>query len=167
MRRLTFLTAAVLGLLLWGPTPPRVEAGEARLYFVGVLHDGRQVRGQEFPAGSLRELLIVVEYRHLAGTRTQRLDLYTPGGALYRQLTTEVTLAGQGRPVATGASRPDRGKSRGRTPAPAWGERVETRLPVGGTWITEFSLFGAWRVDVYLDQERMPITTSEVFILTP
>lgn len=43
---------------------------------------------------------------------------------------------------------------------------METRLPVGGTWITEYYLYGAWRVDVYLDREELPIT-SEVFVLTP
>jgi hypothetical protein len=37
---------------------------------------------------------------------------------------------------------------------------------VGGTWITEYSLFGAWRVEVYLDRDTMPITTG-VFVLTP
>jgi hypothetical protein len=35
---------------------------------------------------------------------------------------------------------------------------------VGGSWITEYGLFGAWRVDVYLDGQRTPTTTA-AFIL--
>jgi len=33
---------------------------------------------------------------------------------------------------------------------------------VGGTWITENALFGPWRVDVYLDSDRIP-AASETF----
>ncbi len=43
-------------------------------------------------------------------------------------------------------------------------ERVETRLPVGGTWITEHDLFGTWRVEVYLDTGRRTTTTAS-FVL--
>jgi hypothetical protein len=35
---------------------------------------------------------------------------------------------------------------------------TEARLP-GGTWITEHSLFGAWRVLVYLDNNATPVAT--------
>jgi hypothetical protein len=39
-------------------------------------------------------------------------------------------------------------------------------LPVGGTWISEHSLFGDWGVDVYLDRDRAPIL-SRGFTLVP
>ncbi len=64
--------------------------------------------------------------------------------------------------MAAGVDKPDKGKGRR---VVRW-ERVETRLPVWGAWITQYSLFGAWRVEVYLDLERMPIT-SGVFVLSP
>ena len=35
---------------------------------------------------------------------------------------------------------------------------VETRLPVAGTWITEYDLHGRWTVNVYLDDAVKPIT---------
>jgi hypothetical protein len=43
---------------------------------------------------------------------------------------------------------------------------VPTSLPVGGTWITEYSLFGTWRVDVYLGGQSSPVTTAS-FVLNP
>ena len=164
MRQRTLLTAAVLSALLVGLAPPGLEANEARLHFVGLLHDKRLVRGEEFSAESLRDLLIVVEYRHLSGPHIQRIDLFSPDGALYQQLSTEFTLAG-GRVPGEGP-KPAKAKGRGSDQRGGWGEAVETRLQVGGTWITEHSLFGAWRVEVYLDSERMPIT-SRVFVLIP
>lgn len=164
MRRRTLLTAAVLSALLVGLAPQGLEAKEARLHFVGLLHDTRLVRGEEFAAGSLRDLLIVVEYRHLSGLHIQRIELYSPDGSLYQQRSTEVTLAGDR--VAGAGRKPDKGKGRGGEDKAGWGERVEVRLPVGGTWITEHALFGAWRVEVYLDSERLPIA-SGVFVLTP
>jgi hypothetical protein len=46
------------------------------------------------------------------------------------------------------------------------GVPVETLLPVGGTWITEYSLVGSWQIDLYLDNSRTPVA-SKTFQLTP
>ena len=169
MRRRTLLTAAVLSALLVGLAPQGLEAKEARVHFVGLLHDGRLTGGEEFSGASLRDLLIVVEYRHLSGLHIQRIELYSPDGSLYQQRSTEVTLAGDrgdGPKADKKGDKGDKGKGPGSDRRGGRGERVEVRLPVGGTWITEHALFGAWRVEVYLDSERLPIA-SGVFVLTP
>jgi len=137
-----------------GYVPPVIhEEGPLRVHFIGLLHTGKQDPGREFSARTLRDLLILVEYRSLsAGPHTQRLKLFLPDGALYQQFTTAFET-----PPEDGA----RGKGyRG----PAW-QPVETRLPVGGTWITEHALYGSWRFEVYLDAAPQPIV-SHRFTLT-
>ena len=151
MRRRMILTAVALSALLWGLAPCGLEAGEARLSFVGHLQHGRVQGGTEFSAQSLGDLRIVVEYRDLSGiNHTQRIELYSPDGSLYQRFSTAFKVAA----TVAKLKASDR-----------W-EPVETRLPVWGTWITQYSLFGAWLVEVYLDRERMPITTG-VFVLSP
>ena len=135
-----------------GYVPPLVEeAGPVRLQLIGLLHTGREQPGWAFSARTIRDLLIVVEYRDLpAGPHTQRLKLFLPDGALYQQFTREFAADGP----------PERGRGR-RGPGR---EVVETRLPVGGTWITEHGLYGKWRFEVYLDQAPQP-TASHTFTL--
>jgi hypothetical protein len=136
-----------------GYVPPVVEErGAVRIHLVGLLHTGTEHPGRAFSARTLRDLLLVVEYRALpAGAHTQRLKLYAPDGALYQQFTTAFAVTGD----------PARGQSRR---GAGW-LPVETRLPVGGTWITEHSLYGAWRLEVYLDAALQP-TESHTFTLT-
>ncbi|MFQ5947900.1 MAG: hypothetical protein ACE5KX_03455 [Acidimicrobiia bacterium] len=109
----------------------------ATLQLIGVNHDGTETGGAQFSGGLVRNLRILVGWNNLSGSHTQRLELFSPDGSLYQRLSAQFT-----------------------------GTSVETRLSVGGTWITQHSLFGAWGVKVYLDRERMPIT-SGVFVLTP
>lgn len=131
-------------LLLLGLSPLPAAGGShggpasASLQLIGVNHDGSQTGGTQFSGGSIRDLRIVVGWANLSGTHTQRLELSSPDGALYQRLTTQFSGA----------------------------PSLETRLPVGGTWITQHALFGAWRVDVFLDSQAMPIA-SGVFVLTP
>lgn len=110
----------------------------AALQLIGVDHNGTPTGGTAFSGGGLRDLWIVVAWSDLAGPHTQRLELRSPDGSLYQRLTTRVQ----------GAS------------------SVQARLPVGGTWITEYRLFGAWQVDVFLDRSVSP-TASATFLLTP
>ncbi len=178
MRKSVVLSVALLAALLWGLpaeaakagagrapvtggtgtgtsgyVPPVVEEhGAVRVHLVGLLHDGKQLPGgRHFTTRTLRDLLLVVEYRALpAGPHTQRLKLFAPDGALYQQFTTEFAVNGD----------PARGHGYRGT---AW-RPVETRLPVGGTWITEHSLYGTWRLEVYLDAASQP-TESHPFTL--
>jgi len=130
-----------------GYVPPVIhEEGPLRVHFIGLLHTGKQDSGWRFSGQTLRDLVIVVEYRDLpAGSHTQRLKLFLPDGALYQQFTTEVQANGQSRRGA------------------GW-DPVEVRLPVGGTWITEHALYGTWRFEVYLDQDRQS-TAQGTFVL--
>jgi hypothetical protein len=107
--------------------------------FVGVMQDLTLLKRNDFVADLVRQLKIIV-YWKVAGKHAQRLELFTPDGGLYRRIATDFT--------GTGVTAP--------------GTPVETQLPVGGSWITEHSLFGAWRVDVYLDGQ--PATTAS-FVL--
>lgn len=108
----------------------------AALTLTGHLHNGSSQQGDQFSTTSLRDLLIAMTYSNVSGTHQQRLELYAPDGSLYQRLSGAV--------------------------APS----TQTLIPVGGTWITEHSLFGAWRVDVYVDRETTPIT-SHAFTLLP
>ncbi len=109
----------------------------ATLQFISVNNDGSSTGGVQFSGDLVRALRILVGWQNLSGTHSQRLELSAPDGSLYQQFSTQFT-----------------------------GTPVETRLPVSGTWITQNSLFGAWRVDVFLDDGGMPIT-SGALLLTP
>jgi len=108
----------------------------AALTLTGHLHNGSSLQGDQFSTTSLRDLLISTTYSNVSGSHRQRLELYAPDGSLYQKLSGAV--------------------------APS----TQTLIPVGGTWITEHSLFGDWRVDVYVDRETTPIT-SHAFTLLP
>ena len=109
----------------------------ATLQFIAANNDGTSTGGAEFSGDLVRALRILVAWQNLSGTHSERLEIYSPDGSLYQQFSAQFA-----------------------------GTPVETRLPVSGTWITQSSLFGAWRVDVYLDGGGMPIT-SGAFVLTP
>jgi hypothetical protein len=109
----------------------------ASLQFIAVNNDGTSAGGTAFSGDLVRALRILVAWQNLSGAHSERLELFGPDGSLYQQFSTQVT-----------------------------GTPVETRLPVSGTWITQYSLFGAWRVEVFLDSGQMPIT-SGVFVLNP
>jgi hypothetical protein len=110
----------------------------ASLSFVGVGHNGGLVGGAQFSTAFVKDLKIVVGWNNTSGSHTQRIDLFAPDGALYQQLSTPFGGAGS----------------------------VEAQLLVAGTWITQYSLFGAWRAEVFLDSARIPIT-SGAFVLNP
>ena len=110
----------------------------ASVQFVAVNHNGSQTGGAQFATPLVRNLRILVAWQNVSGGHTQRLDFFSPDGSLYQRVSVQFS----------GAS------------------SVETQLLVGGTWITEYSLFGAWRVEVYLDRNGMP-TASSVFVLDP
>ena len=109
----------------------------ATLQFISVNNDGTSAGGAQFPGNLVRALRILVGWQSLSGTHSQRIEIFSPDGSLYQRYSTQFA-----------------------------GTPVETRLPVTGSWITQYSLFGAWRVEVFLDSEGMPITTG-VFVLTP
>lgn len=111
----------------------------AQLDFVGILHDGQEVASNSFSATQLSDLKITVEWQNLVQNHVQRLDLFAPDGSLYQSLS---------RPL----------------PASTAGSPVETRLPVHGSWITRYGLYGSWCVEVFLDHDGAPITSRPLVI---
>jgi hypothetical protein len=153
-RTMAGLVAMVAVLLPWGawqgPSSAAASAASCtvdeprmlapvsvRVTFTGVQRDGTLASGYRFGVAALSDLLIVIQWPGL-GPRTQRLELFTPDGALYQRIT---------------------------APVPASG-RVETRLPVSGTWITQQSLYGTWCVGLYADDVLHAVGRTQ-FTLQP
>ena len=109
----------------------------------GVLNSQRVVQWPSYPVTKLRDLKLVARW-YVPGKHVQRLEIVTPDGSLYRRLSEPF------RHVITRET----------------GTKVITLLPVGGTWITEYSLLGTWEVRVYMDNARTPVLTQS-FVLTP
>jgi hypothetical protein len=117
----------------------------AVVQFVGLTQDQQLLERNDFGAQTLREVKINVWW-NVAGAQTQRLELFAPDGTLYRRFSAAFDADALPR-------------TQGRV-------LVQTPLPVGGTWITEYSLFGGWRVDVYLASQSQPVTSAS-FTLNP
>jgi len=145
---------AALALLVGLATPPaqakngckgdheRIEhhRGDprARITFIGMTRDGHAHHGDRFHGRSVAVVRIIVDWRRLGTPGTQRLDVFTPNGDLYRSFTATATDDAV----------------------------VETRLPVAGTWITQHSMFGAWCAEVSLVGEEGPVA-RDGFVLAP
>ena len=114
----------------------------AHVDFVGMLLNGQELLGQNFPAAQLSDLKILVQWQSLFQNHIQRLDLIAPDGSLYQSLSRPLTAGDADAPV-------------------------ETLLPVNGTWITRYGLYGAWCVEAFLDQQEQPITSSRLVIASP
>ncbi len=83
------------------------------------------------------------------GSHVQRLEILSPDGALHQRIVS---------PFDADAERFNRREHRsGRI-------SVETILPVRGTWITQYSLFGNWIVHVHLDRATDPVATATLFV---
>jgi len=123
--------------------PPAVAAHAqgvtADVDFVGVLLNGTEQNADSFSGAQLGDLKIIVQWRHLLQNHAQRLELIAPDGSLYQSLSRPLTVADEG-------------------------NGVETRVPVSGSWITRFGLYGSWCVVVFFDQDEAPITTARVAI---
>ena len=154
MTKTAGLAAAGL-LLLFGSAPaaaaaapecahrgPHIHAQgvKARVEFIGVQLNGSEHRGHRFSSARLSDLRILVHWRHLfLNHHRQRLDIHAPDGALYQSLTRLLTARDVDAPV-------------------------ETVLPVNGTWITRYGLYGTWCVEVFLDDEDQPVTHARLVI---
>ncbi len=98
------------------------------------------------------------------GEHLLRLELRTPRGHLYKRQTVPITddpqakparrVRGYPRPVAVHMLQPDpRAGSNGRV--------VKVRLPIAGTSITTSSLYGRWRIEVFVDGARQGCAAAE------
>lgn len=113
--------------------------------FVGVLRDGSRETTGVFLARQLDTLIIQLYWKNWFDNREmhyQRVQLITPDGAVYQTFTTDIH-----------AFKHD-------------GNPVEIEVPVTGSWIKAHKLFGAWRVDVFLDDEPLAIARQGFTILS-
>lgn len=115
--------------------------GLAAIELAGARHDGRVRPGHRFSPEDVRDVLILVTWNVPGTSHVQRLEFIAPDGSVYQTLTTPF----ESMKAVTS---------------------VETKLLVAGTWITEHSLFGRWRVHVYLDHAAIP-DASEDFVIQP
>ena len=113
----------------------------AHVDFVGILLNGHERPGEHFSGAQLSDLKIRVQWRHLFQNHRQRLDIIAPDGSLYQSFSRLLTARDDDAPV-------------------------ETRLPVNGTWITQYGLYGAWCVEAFLDQDEKPVA-SRRFVISP
>jgi hypothetical protein len=138
------------------PTPPapRPAPGSgsasnpaALVELLAITRSGQMTAGESFAVNRMRDLRILVWW-NVAGQHVQRLELLSPDGSLYQKFATAFD--------ADTAKFEQHGNHAYLS--------IETMLPVAGTWITEHSLFGAWIVNVYLDEGDTPFTTASFFV---
>ena len=91
--------------------------------------------------------------RRLTGRHVLNLKVYTPKGHLYQELSVPFD---SGNRVGTTSTR-----ATGRPP------KLAARLPVGGTSITNASLYGKWRVVPYLDGSLRACGVATSFSINP
>jgi hypothetical protein len=123
----------------------------------------------------------------LRGPHVIRLKVFTPRGLLYQEIkvplvTPPLDGAAEGqRPAAlpgkatanalpggaavpTGRDPADAGRPRAATTEPVRG--AGARLPLAGTSITQSSLYGAWSVQPFLDDQQTPCGPATSFTIT-
>lgn len=120
---------------------PNFQGITAQVEFVGVLLNGEQRASNNFSGAELDDLNVLVQWKNLLQNHAQRVDLIAPDGSLYQSLSRLVTVDDV---------------------AP-----VETRVPVNGSWITRYGLYGSWCVEIFIDQESAPVTSSRLVIAKP
>jgi hypothetical protein len=123
----------------WHDLQPQAQGVTADVDFVGVLLKGQELEGRQFTGAELGDLKILVQWRNLFGHHRQRLELIAPDGSVYQSLSRPLTVSDVDAPVTT-------------------------VVPVSGTWITRYGLYGSWCVDVFFDQDEKPVASRRVVI---
>ena len=122
------------------------------------------VRSPQAPHGTTQRFsaarILDVEFgtalrKRLSGAHVLNLRVYTPKGHLYQELSVAFDA---GQPVGASDAAEE---ARRRQP------RMVARLPVGGTSITNASLFGRWKVVPHLDLSQRPCSAASVFTIAP
>jgi hypothetical protein len=102
----------------------------------------------------------VVEFRLFTPTGSLYQSIQLPFTAESKNVGKERVVEGYARPVpAVGISSRQSGLARVPT--------VSTSFPVGGTSITQNSIYGTWRLEAYLDGAAQPCGKAAVFAIEP
>jgi hypothetical protein len=160
------------------PTPRRPE-----IFYCETPDTSCRTTQDTFPVDGLRDLFVFVVWPGVRGQHVQAVEFLLPDGGLYSSKKTRFTIGGTAPLVAVAAE--FKNEVAPAPPAPhlmadankvhAEGistllvksrgdSAVLTVLPVGGTYITQRSLSGTWRVRVLLD-DRLAIESE--FTLVP
>jgi hypothetical protein len=115
----------------------RPAGGAPRVDVRGVNDEGRVVSGARLTADALRALRIRAHWGRLPEPTTQRIELFTPRGHLYQSFAAEVDQ-----------------------------DMMETSVPVAGTLITRYGLYGEWCLELYVEGVRAPVARQS-FVLVP
>ncbi|MBM4440913.1 MAG: hypothetical protein FJ027_10860 [Candidatus Rokubacteria bacterium] len=118
------------GCALLGEKPPRPRRGDpaAKIEFFGEGRDRRRQERQRFNAAEVVTVVISVDWKNLDPGASQRLEVYSPDGDLFRAFV-----------------------------APASNDRpVDTPFPLRG-WITQHSLYGTWCAEVFVVGDPEPV----------
>ena len=186
----TWVVILLVGLsVLWLATPEELLAGnrkhrkprpatvvQVKLEIVGTptatghrshrwkLSKSHRRSAPSISISTIRDLQIHTMWKRLSGDHLQTLVFYSPGGKLYQQRVVPFSTITPSSPtrVVPGIERPVDVQQTTRV---GGHEVVVVDLPVAGTWITGHRLLGLWRIEVYLNDDSAPITTS-TFTLT-
>ena len=171
---MTVLGVCALGLMMALPAGAQVGrepagSGDAGCFYVvltSVESPGMSSRPARFEAKKTTDILLNTVFPEpLKGEHLLTLKLYTPHGYLYRQIDV---------PVAADTGRAPEGRKVEHYPYPLKQKFPEMRkindekvqavtlnLPVAGSNIMTSSLYGRWKVEVFLDGERPPCRVQE------
>lgn len=146
------------------PTPTSSSAPSATLIFSSQrlpasagMDGGVPQAESSFSISTLRELHIYTLWENVDGEHEELRKFYSPDGSLYYQkLLAFSTFSSIEKPFVTSQAVP-----RALMVQPSIfssdGEAVVwDYLPVGGTWISEHTMTGIWRVEVFLDGGSSP-----------
>ncbi len=115
-----------------------------------VSRSDRRGSATAFSASESKDLRLLVSLPEKLSSLPIQVKLFTPRGSLYQVL--EATADG----VSTSRGRSKRGA-----------RDLAAVLPVSGTHITTFELFGEWRAEAYLDGSAAPCTRPLEFVIEP
>ncbi|MBI5527751.1 MAG: hypothetical protein HY897_15580 [Deltaproteobacteria bacterium] len=96
------------------------------------------VSKSSFPIASTVDVYIAVDYTNLTGSHAQSVRVFAPDGSLYQKFDKSICI---GSSCTSGAAPETIGSV----------SQYWESLPVAGTYITQYSLSGSWRVDLYVD----------------
>jgi hypothetical protein len=133
--------------------PKRVN----RCYAVHLETDARDRRGRDtvVSASESRDLRIEVSLPEELSSLPVEVKLFTPRGTLYQVLPA----------TADASSSSEAGKKR-RRPRHR-GRSLTALVPLAGTQITTYALFGEWRAEAYVDGADSPCTRPLEFVIEP
>ena len=119
---------------------------------------------EEFSIAAIRDIFIQTHWTQIQGEHIQRIHIYSPDGNIFQKRVVPFSitekLKRQRRKVSGITNMVDVQKAKQTKD----GQAVVVHFPVSGTWVSQHSMLGTWRVDAFLNQESRP-SVSGTFTL--